>query len=957
MKLYRIIFALVIMTFMSPFLLKAEDGSSSKSQNSKYEIIYENGRQYKVLKGEIRVRFKSELPDNKNSIVLSSCSFKLKPLFPKEQSLKYNAKNVNLLSANNNVNIDAVKKAEEPLLKTYTLEFDSSKSIESILKLIKNDKSVETVEPIYAYKLLSDYPPNDPYLNQQFVLSQCRIMQAWEKGMVGDPNVLIGISDIGVLQTHEDLMNSLAANTGEIPQNGIDDDGNGYIDDYQGYNFTYAEDGTKPWDTYSPYNHGCLVAGMAAATTNNSTGIAGTGYKCKLVPIKAGTINDESITNGYESILYAAKRGCKVLNCSWGLVKAPSNIEQSIVDYAVANNVSIVAAGGNSSTGSLAFEIWYPAGYYGVLGVGNVDANDRLAGTMALGSQVKILAPGEDNWGCDDLVNKYNTDSGTSFAAPIVTGVLGTVRAKYPNLSAIQASEFLRQCVDDVTDKNSGYAEYIPGRLNALKAATTDPMSMPGIKAKSLDFYVNGKQLQRLQINQIVDLSLKTKNYLGSAKNLVITLSTVGDNHNCVEIENSTIKVDNYPANAELDLNGFQIKITNSSLDIIYLRFDISGENGYSDFFLMPIVPTSEVMTLSNKVLQFSVSDRGRLGFGGTSDSKEGVGFSYINYGNQLYSSGFLATYNSQIVKAYNGNGQDNNDFTCIQPIISESKPVGIFTDTSYTGKIGLAVKEEFFIAPDTIPAVKIKVTVKNIGIYTLDNFSCGYYFDWDIQPNRTLNRVEPFYSAVPDSLKNKAVMAEVAYMNSGAPYIAVMSYSDLYNAKPQYAGFDVSENSVEDADYISALTNNGVSQTSGVTDIAMLSGMEFLNETYPADSVVFYVIIAADTNKDNLKNTLLQVRNFSAVNNNVNTNESSVSIIPNPVGDYLKARVKLNNYAPVNFEIYDLLGNKIYSEETTGSNADFFDYNMNVSNLSTGTYMLKVVSGNVIIYNKFIKQ
>ena len=958
MKWYQIISAIAAMTFMSSLLLKANDSTSGDSVISKYKNIKYNGKSYQVLSGKVHVRLINEVSDPKNDNILSDPSFKFIPLLTKAQSIKYDSKNAKLLSTKPNINIEAVKKAEEPLLRTYTVAFDSTKDPIEICDLLKKNNYVEIAEPIIVDHLLSgDYPPNDPYLNQQNVLSQCKILDAWEKGMTGDPNIIIGISDIGIVQAHDDLIKSIARNNGEVSQNGIDDDGNGYIDDYDGYNVSYIDDGTQPWDTYNDDNHGTMVAGMAAATTNNEIGVAGTGYKCKMFPIKAGNIHDTPITRGYESIIYAAKRGCKVLNCSWGLNKNPSSIEQSVIDYAVANDMAVVAAGGNENY--ISFEIYYPAGYYGVLGVGNVDSYDKIANTMVLGSQVRILAPGVNNWSCDlGLSNYTNSGSGTSFASPIVAGVLGLVRAKYPQLSAIQSIEFLRQCTDDVSDANPAYYQYLPGRLNALKAAVTDPMSIPGIKPSNIEYYVNGEKAQRLLVNQDVDIKVKTKNFLGSANNLTVKLSFVGDNNN-LELINSTINIPSYPTNSELDLSGFKIRVLKSSIKRLYLRFDISGENGYKDFFLMPMIPTSEVITLSNKVLQFSVSDRGNVGFGGASNQQDGVGFCYMNYGNQLFQGGFLACIdNNTIVKSYNGYGTDGNDFTNEQSITSIKHPVGIFNDNDASTKIGLSVKQEYFIAHDSIPAYKVKVTMKNTSINTLIDLVGAYYFDWDIQPQRSKNRVRPFTEAIPDSLKNKSIMAELAYLNEGSPYIAALAYSDLYNGQVQVAGFDVSSNDVSDENLIVAMNKGGQTQTSVTADIAMLAGMKFTGNTYPTDSVSFFLVVAADTNIKNLASTLIKYRSFTEVGNNNNLDiPNSMLLLPNPVRDNLKIRIVINSNLPVKFEISDVLGKTMMTEITGASSADFFDYDMNVSNLYSGTYIIKAVSGKEVMYQKFIKE
>src|SRR5690606_13186136 len=138
------------------------------------------------------------------------------------------------------------------------------------------------------------------------------------------------------------LIGSIWTNPGEIANNGIDDDNNGYIDDYNGYNLA-AEDDSRPWgDTYNTQPHGVSVAGILGATVNNGIGIAGIANKCKIFPLKIAPFGSQSLWYGYESIIYAATNGFKVINCSWG-IDVYSDINQSVIDFAVSRDLAVVA--------------------------------------------------------------------------------------------------------------------------------------------------------------------------------------------------------------------------------------------------------------------------------------------------------------------------------------------------------------------------------------------------------------------------------------------------------------------------------------------------------------------------------------------------------------------------------------------------------------------------------------
>lgn len=160
-----------------------------------------------------------------------------------------------------------------------------------MLQKIKENSIVQYSEPVFVYKVLSQ--PNDPNLTEQKgSLDNIKAIQGWEV-FKGDSNIIIGIVDAAVDMFHEDLAPNIALNQGEngtdskgrSKTNGIDDDNNGVIDDFYGANFTAQMDTTVNGNTKGQ-NHGTVVAGLAAARTNNAIGVAGLGYNSKFVPVK-----------------------------------------------------------------------------------------------------------------------------------------------------------------------------------------------------------------------------------------------------------------------------------------------------------------------------------------------------------------------------------------------------------------------------------------------------------------------------------------------------------------------------------------------------------------------------------------------------------------------------------------------------------------------------------------------
>lgn len=274
------------------------------------------------------------------------------------------------------------------------------------------------------------FTPNDLGVEfgspNQWSLHKVKAPAAWDYS-TGSADITIAVIDNAFLIDHPDLANKVLINNNEIPNDGIDNDNNGYIDDYAGWNSRNNSGDIFNVSTNS--SHGTHVAGIAAAETNNQIGIASLAYHTKLLPVKAGDAND-IITHGYEGIHFAAERGAKVINCSWGSFDS-SATAKSVINFALSQHCFVVASCGNFSN-----EIpVYPATYHGVISVASTTQSDAKLNTSSFNRRVNISAPGSGIWSTistGSAAPGYAFMSGTSMASPLTAALLGLMSGYAP---------------------------------------------------------------------------------------------------------------------------------------------------------------------------------------------------------------------------------------------------------------------------------------------------------------------------------------------------------------------------------------------------------------------------------------------------------------------------------------------------------------------------------------------
>jgi hypothetical protein len=278
--------------------------------------------------------------------------------------------------------------------------------------------------------------PNDPMFPAMYGLDRIDAPEAWDI-TTGSPNTVVAVIDTGVDYTHPDLANNMWQNPGEVPSDGIDNDGNGYVDDV--YGIDTANNDTNPMDDDG---HGTHVAGTIGAVGNNGIGVTGVNWNTKVMALKFLGIGGGSTAGAIEAINYMtrmkANYGINVVvsNNSWGGFGASAAL-QAAIDVSINAGIPFVAAAGNFSINNDVFP-FYPASYdsAGIISVAASDQIDRLASFSHYGrTTVDIAAPGVDILSTVPNGGYDGTFSGTSMASPHVAGVAALIAAQSPGIS------------------------------------------------------------------------------------------------------------------------------------------------------------------------------------------------------------------------------------------------------------------------------------------------------------------------------------------------------------------------------------------------------------------------------------------------------------------------------------------------------------------------------------------
>ena len=289
---------------------------------------------------------------------------------------------------------------------------------------------------------------------------------AWNRGYYGQ-GVIVGVVDSSVDVNHPQLAGRILKNTREIPNNGIDDDGNGYVDDYKGYVF-FKDDGKNPMA-----EHGSHVSGTIAADPDFGPAV-GVAYKSQIVPAQFIDNNPQgsgSLGDGILAMQYAASRGAKIINASWGGAPCVESLKNAFEQLNQQGVLLVVAAGNSGNDVDVKYE--FPASFNlsNQITVAAASALDFMTSWSNNGfKRVHLAAPGDEIYSTIPN-NRYRNMSGTSMASPVVAGAAAVLWSAKPSASASEIKQALLSSVD--VEPCHEFKVSSRGRINLRKALQT----------------------------------------------------------------------------------------------------------------------------------------------------------------------------------------------------------------------------------------------------------------------------------------------------------------------------------------------------------------------------------------------------------------------------------------------------------------------------------------------------
>ena len=692
--------------------------------------------------------------------------------------------------------------------RTFFISYSSGEDPLELSGEIRKLPGVVYAEPHFVHETTQEFIPNDPFIGNtgHDYFEYQNFFKAWAVSQ-GSPDVVIAIVDSGVYYEHPDLVDKLWRN----PEPGRADRFFPWTiqNDTIGWNFWESGDvfaGEPPVQNGNPVGnfstHGTHVAGIAAADTDNGIGVAGTGFNALFMPVKTGGTREypRNIAFGYQGILYAAVNEADIINCSFGGPNF-SEFGRDVVEFATASGSLVVAAAGNNGSNVQ----FYPAAFDDVLAVGSVsrEQDDVISQFSNYGFYVDVFAMGEGvlstyfNYFADQnqWAPNYQRNTGTSMAAPVVSGLAALIKAANPDWTPQRIASQIRTNARSLYEVNSSPVYQSKLGMGLIDAHASLVNLKPGLRIT--DFAFETRAGSKINVGERGNLTLQGTNYGERTTASTLALETTQQG---IRIEPSSRTTGDINTGQSFTVS-FIVDISREYdlSEIPLFRIDFSDpDSDYSDFYMLEYERLLfDIVDINTITASFS-SD-GTIGYIDALSAYGGIGFLPGDHSNVLFEGGlmisaeadvdFLENPASVVVNQVRERDQISRHFLPVEnyrfrsaPEVSDLDGYAVFKSSEHPIARDLRVEMETyaFDQPGLDKAIIVVYNVVNVSMNTYRDMYLGLFNDWDIRDagnNRT--------GFVPeDSLI-------YAFAPGGGPYVtsahlgAVASAFAIDNASP----------------------------------------------------------------------------------------------------------------------------------------------------------------------------
>ena len=845
----------------------------------------------------------------------------------------------------------------------YYFYYNNGDHPEEVARDFASDPDIAYAEPKYVYTLYDI--PNDPYYSSMVEFPYVQADTAWGivKGSQG--NVIVAVVDGGTDWDHQDLLDNVWENPGEIPGNGIDDDNNGFIDDIHGWNFSNdSNDPTGNPATPQSAAHGTHVAGTTAGVTNNGTGISSISWNATLMPINAAhPTSDRLILHGYDGIVYAAANGADIVNCSWGGAGAPSNFEQDVIDFAYQQGTLVVAAAGNAGINN-DITPHYPSNYDKVLSVGAVNRNsDFKASFSNYGVTVDVFAPGVNITSTTPNNTYQGGWGGTSMASPMAAGLAALVKTQSPGMTVDELREQMRVTSVNIDAANPSYSGLLgKGRIDALKSVTE--FNHPAIRVVDQSFTDSGGD-GIINAGETIDADIIFTNYLSHTTNVSFTLT---ENDNNITITNGNGNIATFNTGDTLSVP-FQFQVGAGTPDGYVLRFLINISNGsYTDRdYVEFVVNPPQFLVHDTGLLQAAVTDQGNIGYIGFNGASPGAGFVY-NGQDFLFEGGLMigtgVSTVSDCIRGGDGQTQDDDFKPAAEEVLSIVSP-GSFTteegsilmvDSLAAVPLGLEIQQKSYA--DSTAGYNgyliMAYEITNPTASTVSNLHVGLFFDWDINldasdyarfdAGRNMGYVQNNASS-PNRLAATRLLTGTANL----------SYRSINNPAELYDGFS-------DQEKWNFLSGGLQTQNLDGVDVSTLLAAGPISIAPGATQVVAFALVGGNSLNELQVNADNAYTAWTNPGTPIEPRETALPAsyelrqnFPNPFNPTTEISWQLAAGSPVKLLVYDITGKKVATLVDEWQSPGIYSVNFDASSLAGGVYFYQIQAGEFMQTRKML--